>query len=212
MKHLIIIGARGWGRECYWTAQHTAEYGKLYNIKGFLDNDSHALEGLKGTYPPILGSVEKYQIEPDDVFFCALGDPKWRKHYAELIESKGGEFISLISPSAIINKNVTIQPGCCIGACTIVSDNVCIEKHALIHGFCTIGHDCHLDEYASIFSYVFLGGCSNIGKMAIMHPKSMLIAHKSIGNEVIVGAGSVVMRNIKDGLHVHGNPAVKIDY
>ena len=89
---------------------------------------------------------------------------------------------------------------------------MCIEKHALIHGFCTIGHDCHIDEYASIFSYVFLGGCSNIGKMAIMHPKSMLIAHKSIGNEVIVGAGSVVMRNIKDGLHVHGNPAVKIDY
>ena len=40
----------------------------------------------------------------------------------------------------------------------------------------------------------------------------MLIAHKSIGNEVIVGAASVVMRNIKDGLHVHGNPAVKIDY
>ena len=39
-----------------------------------------------------------------------------------------------------------------------------------------------------------------------------IIAHKSIGNEVIVGAGSVVMRNIKDGLHVHGNPAVKIDY
>ena len=212
MKHLIIIGARGWGRECYWTAQNTSGYGKTYDIKGFLDSDSHALDGLNGTYPPILGSVEEYSIKPDDVFFCAMGDPKWRKHYAELIETKGGNFISLISPLAIINENVTIQPGCCIGACTIVSDNVCIEKHALIHGFCTIGHDCHIDEYASIFSYVFLGGCSNIGKMAIMHPKSMLIAHKSIGNEVIVGAGSVVMRNIKNGLHVHGNPAVKIDY
>lgn len=212
MKHLIIIGARGWGRECYWTAQYTTDYGKKYDIKGFLDSDDHALDGLKGTYPPILGSVEDYNIESDDVFFCALGDPKWRRHYAEIIENKGGEFISLISPLAIISPNATILPGCSIGAHIIISDNVTIGKHVMIHSFCSLGHDCTIEDYASLESYVFLGGYAHVGKMSVMHPKSMIVAHKGIGDNVIVGAAGVVMRNIKDGLHVHGNPAVKIDY
>ncbi len=212
MKHLIIIGARGWGRECLWTAQNAKGYKTHYDIKGFLDSNHHALDGLKGTFPPILGAVEDYLPQPDDVFFCAMGDPKWRKHYAEIIENKGGVFMSLISPLAILNENTTIEPGCSIGANAIISDNVTIKKHTLIHGFCTIGHDCYLDEYSSLFSYVFLGGNSYIGKMSVMQPKSMIIPNKNIGDNVIVGAGSVVMRNIKDGLHVHGNPAVRIDY
>lgn len=211
MKHLIIIGARGWGRECYWAAQHTAEYNIQYDIRGFLDSNNHALDNLIGDYPPILGNVEDYVIQEDDVFFCAMGDPKWRKHYAEIIEKKGGNFISIISILAIINENTIIRPGCIIGANTIVSDNVIIDKHAMIHGFCTIGHDSHISEYASIESYVFLGGHSDVGALSVMHPKSMLVANKSVGNEVIVGAASVVMRNIKDGLHIHGNPAVKIE-
>ena len=212
MKHLIIIGARGWGRECYWAAQHTLGYKKEYDIKGFLDSDSHALENLIGDYPPILDSVEDYKIEHDDVFFCAMGDPQWRKHYADIIEHKGGEFISIISELAIVNENTIISPGCIIGACSIVSDNVTLEKHTMIHGYCNIGHDCHIGAFASIESYVFLGGHCNVGEMSVMHPKSMLIANKSIGNKVVVGAASVVMRNIKDEWHVHGNPAIRMEY
>ena len=213
MKHLLIIGARGFGRECLWMALHTREYNnKIYDIKGFLDSNSHALDNLKGDFPPILGSVEEYKIQPDDVFFCAMGDPQWRKHYADMIEARGGKFISLISPLAIISPNATILPGCSIGSNIIISDNVTIGRHVMIHSFCSLGHDCHVDDYASLESYVFVAGYASVGKMSVMHPKSMLIAHKSIGDNVIVGAASVVMRNIKDGLHVHGNPAVKFEY
>ena len=55
-------------------------------------------------------------------------------------------------------------------------------------------------------------GDKNVGEMSVMHPKSMLIANKSIGNKVVVGAASVVMRNIKDEWHVHGNPAIRMEY
>ena len=212
MKHLIIIGARGWGRECLWMAQNTKENNRIYDIKGFLDSDSHALDGLAGDFPPIIGSVENYKIEPDDVFLVAMGDPKWRKYYADIIEERGGKFISIISSLAIISPNAKIAHGCTIGANVIISDNVQIGKHVMIHGFSTLGHDCVVDDFASLGSYVFLGGNSHVGKMSVMHPKSMIIARKSIGDNVIVGAASVVMRNIKDGLHVLGNPAVKIEY
>ena len=212
MKHLLIIGARGWGREVYWLAQNTFAYqGGAYDIKGFLDDKSDALDGLVGEFPPIIGPVETYRIQEDDVFFCALGNPVYRKKYAEIIEAKGGKFISLIDPFAIINPNAIIAPGSSVGAFAIVSDNVHIGKHTMIHSFCTLGHDARVCDYASLEAYVFLGGHSVVGEMSVMHTKSSIIPGKKIGSGVEVGMNSAVMRNIADGLHVLGTPAKKIE-
>lgn len=213
MKHLLIIGARGWGREVYFSAQRTNEYQQgEYDIKGFLDSKTDALDGLRGDFPPIVGSVETYEIQPDDVFFCAMGEPKWRKHYADIIEQKGGKFITIIEPTAIVYPNAQIGEGSYIGIWTSVSDNVTIGRHVMIHGLCTLGHDVQVGDYSSLFTSVFLGGYAKVGAMSQMSPKSMIIPHKSVGDNVAVGAASVVMRNIKDGLHVHGNPAQKFEF
>lgn len=68
MKHLLIIGARGAGREVYSAAINTNEYSNAeYDIKGFLDNKTDALKGYNN-YLPILGRVEDYDIQEDDVF------------------------------------------------------------------------------------------------------------------------------------------------
>ncbi len=212
MKHLLIIGARGWGREIYWTAQNTYAYQRgAYDIKGFLDDKSEALDGLVGNFPPIIGPVETYQIQQDDVFFCAMGNPVYRRKYAEIIEAKGGNFISLIDPFAIISPNAIIAPGTSIGAFAIISDNVKIGKHAMIHSFCTLGHDSQVCDYASLEAYVFLGGHSVVGEMSVMHTKSSVIPYKKVGRNVEVGINSAVMRNINDGMHVLGTPAKKIE-
>jgi len=212
MKHLLIIGARGWGREVYWLAQNTLAYqGGTYDIKGFLDDKSDALDGLVGNFPPIIGPVETYQIQQDDVFFCAMGNPLYRRKYAEIIEAKGGIFISLIDPFAIISPNAIIAPGTSIGAFAIISDNVKIGKHAMIHSYCVLGHDAEVCDYSSLEAFVFMGGHSVVGEMSVMHTKSSVIPYKKIGRNVEVGINSAVMRNIKDGQHVLGTPAVKVE-
>lgn len=94
MKHLVIIGARGFGREVYHSAIDSIGYGTEFDIKGYLDDKSDALSQYEG-YPAIIGSVETYQPQADDVFICALGDVKWKKHYAQIIEEKG-ERLSLL--------------------------------------------------------------------------------------------------------------------
>lgn len=213
MKHLLIVGARGWGREVYAAAIKTQAYvDGEYDVKGFLDSKSDAFEGLKGNYPPILCSPEDYIVQEDDVFFIAMGEPKCRKHYAELIESKCGKFMSIIGKRASINPTATIGDGSFISGGSFISDNVIIGKHAIIHVFCDLGHDVKVGDYSSIEAYSFLGGFSEVGKESVMHVRSTLIRYKKVGNNVEVGASSVVMRNIKDGLHVFGNPAKKIEY
>ena len=212
MKHLIIIGARGFGREVYYMALTTKAYlSGEYDIKGFLDDNPDAFKGLNGNYPPILGPVETYNPLPDDVFICALGDGKWRKHYAEIIESRKGEFISIIAPTSRVNRTAMIGKGSIIGPNNIISDNVTIGRHVMIQCFDDLGHDVSVGDYASIEAYVFLGGYVSLGELSTMHTKSSIIPHKSIGKECVVGFGSVVMRNFKDGIHVFGNPAKKIN-
>lgn len=211
MKHLVIIGARGWGREIYCAARSTVAYNEReFDIKGFLDDNADALDGLKGDFPPILGSVESYDIQDNDVFFCAMGDPQWRKKYVEIIEEKGGSFISIINPTARINPTSTIGEGSYVGPYSLVSDNVVIGKQSVLQCFNDAGHDVIIGDYVSIESYVFMGGGAQIGDFSIMHTKSSIIPHKRIGHHCVVGINSVVMRNVKDGLHVFGCPAVKI--
>ena len=212
MKQLIIVGARGWGREVYAAAVNLDSYKKDFEIKGFLDSKLDAFEGLKGEYPPIINSPENYEIQPNDIFFIAMGEPKWRKHYAELIERKGGRFMTIIAKGAFINKTVTIGEGSFISGWTCISDNVILGRHVVIHVFSELGNDVSVGDYSTIEAYSFLGGYAKMGSESTMHVRSTLIRKKNIGNNVDVGSSSVVIRNVPDNTHVFGNPAKKIDF
>lgn len=212
MKHLVIIGARGYGREVFFLAQRTDEFlrGEM-DVKGYLDDKFDALDGIRGDFPPILSPVESYEIQEDDVFICALGDNFYRKKYADMVISKGGTFINLICPTAVINPTATIGYGCIINNGSIISDNVSIGNFAVIQSYDVFGHDVIIGDYATVESFCFFGGYSKMGDMSTMHTRSSIIPHKSIGNKVVVGTGSVVMTKVKDGQTVFGNPAKKVD-
>lgn len=211
MKNLIIIGARGYAREVYCLALKTKEYQNGdYDVKGFLDDKQDALDDVAGKYPPILGTVEDYQIQPDDIFICALGDSNYRKKYSEIILNKGGEFISLINPSAEINPTAKIGKGCIINSHSVIGSNTVIGDFVTIQSFDVIGHDVVVGNYVSIECYVFLGGFTSIGDFSTLHTRSTIIPQKSIGKNVIVGVGSVVMRKFKDNITIFGYPAKQL--
>ena len=213
MKQLLIIGARGWGREVYDAISRTKEVqsGKMI-IKGFLDSKTDAFEGLRGNYPPIICAPEDYEVQSDDVFFVAMGDPNWRKHYAELIENKGGRFYTYISPDAHVVETAEIGEGSFVSGWSSVSDNVTIGRHVVIHALVIIGHDAVVQDYGTLLTDVFLGGDVEVGECSEMNPKSMIIPHKKIGKNVKVGAASVIMRNVGDDVSVFGNPAKKMEF
>ena len=186
-------------------------YGKEFIIKGFLDDKVEALDVFSG-YPPILSSVEEYEIEEDDIFTCALGDPIYRKKYVNIVKQKGGAFMTLIDSKSIIHPDAQIGEGVMISAFCSISANVTIGDFSTVQPFCNFGHDAIVGSFCAIESYSFMGGFSSIGNNVTLHTRSTILPHIKVGDNSIVGAGSVVLRNVKSNTTVFGVPAKKIDF
>lgn len=210
MKQLIIIGARAYGREVYNSAKESIGYNEEFIIKGYLDDKTDALKDFVG-YPPIIGPVESYKVQQDDVFICALGSVIYKEKYVNLIKEKGGKFINLIHKTVGIPKNLQIGEGCIICRDTILSCDIKIGNFNTIQSLVILGHDVEIGNFCQINSFSFMGGFVKIGSYVTVNPNSTIIPHIKVQNNVTIGAGSVVIKNVKQGTCVFGNPAKKIE-
>ena len=210
MTNLMIIGARGFGREIFHLALKCCGFQSDYLIGGFLDDKSDALMEFSG-YPQIVSSVEAYEVKKDDLFICALGDPKQKKLYVEQILNKGGRFAYLDHPAATIAVPANSLPqGTIIQACAFISCDVAIGEFVSIQPFCTIGHDASIGSYAQLNAYAFMGGYAEIGEGVTLHTGAKVLPHKKVGPWSTVGAGSLVIQNVKSEKTVFGMPAMPI--
>ena len=208
MKNIVIIGAGSFGREVYNLALECKEYGSEYTIKGFIDNlyDTMEYDG----YPSILSRIDEYDPEENDVFVCALGDVKWKKHYVQLILDKGGNFITLIHPNTYISRNVTIGNGCIICQQGFISCEVSIGDYTTIQPHVVVGHDCKIGNMCQINSNTSLGGGVKIEDNVTVHMGVVLLPQSKVHVNSVVGAGSVVLRKVPANTTVFGNPAYPI--
>lgn len=202
MKHLVIIGASAMGRE-------TCSYARAcgMDVKGFLDSRSHLLDGYEG-YPPILGSVEDYEPAVDDVFICALGEPEQRKAYVAKVSAKGGKFVSIVHPSAVIGENVKIGVGCIIRPMAVIGGDARIGDHVIVGALSLVAHDCVIGDYSEISPGCHIAGWCSVGEEVFLGVHSALVPHLVLGKGVFVAAGAVVTKSVDSG-RVMGVPAVK---
>ena len=206
MKHLIIIGAGGMGRQVLSFAKSCNGYEKEYDIKGFLDDNLDAMKDFPG-YPPVLGTVDGYQLEADDVFFNSIGDVNSKKRCVQKILDKGGDFLTLIHPTALVSPDAKIGKGCMIGSYVGIGVETTIGDFCLIQSKAIIGHDVHVDDYARIDCNVVLIAGVNVGKDVCVHTSAVVNHNVSLGDGSTVGAMSFVIKKVKPGQTVFGNPA-----
>lgn len=211
MKNLIIIGARGMGREVYDLAIQCAGYKIEYVVKGFLDDKQDALVDFDN-YPEIISSVEEYEIQKDDVFVCALGSIKWKKHYVELILAKGGKFINLIHPSTNVNTNASIGTGILVFMYSNISNDCVIEDFVIIQGYVGLGHDTKIRKWSHVSSFSFTGGFVVLEEEVLLNTRATILPHITVRKGATVGASSLVIKNVKEHTTVFGVPAKKLEF
>ncbi|MCC6200873.1 MAG: acetyltransferase [Moraxellaceae bacterium] len=209
MKNIVILGAGGFGREVHAWLQHYAQAGNEVSIKGFLDDNAAALDGIVGL-PPIIGGMRDYSLVPGDILLSALGGPRLKLELYEYWKAKGAFFMTLIHPTAVIGQRVEIGEGSVLCPGVIVTADVAIGNMVTLNAASSVGHDavigdgCTLSGHADVTGYAQLGSGCFLGSHAVVTP------NMRVGANAIVGAGSVVVRNVPDGATVFGVPAKQI--
>jgi len=209
MRHLIIVGAGGYGREMYGAALGAVGYGTEFDVRGFLDGRPDALDGFAG-YPPVLGAPETYAPQPDDVFITALGNIASRRRCVRLVEARGGKFISIIHRSAFLGPNVEVGAGSFIAHNVVLTADVCVGRHAAVFHNTSIGHDSVLGDFTHVYAQCSVGGSVRIEEGACVYPGSVVVPRRTVGANAVVGAGSTAVLNVRPGVTVFGCPAKPI--
>lgn len=206
--NLVIIGASGLAREVYDLAMTCYGDNPNFTIKGFLSDGPSNIEEMG--YPKVLNTVEGYSIEKDDVFFCAIGKVKDRKKTSEIILMKGGSFINLIHPTAIISPSAKIGTGVAIKAYSSLASDVSIGNFVYLQSSVILGHDVRIGNYCHVNSFAFFAGYVNVEDLCVINAGAKLIQNIKVGTGATVGIGSIVLTRVKAETTVFGIPAKKI--
>ena len=198
------------GRTLYSSALDSMGYGETFMIKGFIDDNPHALDGFDN-YPPIVDTIRGYQPEPDDVFVSSIGGESRRPCMEELIK-RGGEFLSLIHKSVRINTNAKLGKGNFIGAYAVIGNDAQIGDYNMIQAYTVIGHDAKIGSWNRIDTHVTCVGGIVIEDEVNIHTSAVINHGVTVGTGAHVGALSFVIRKVKPGTTVMGNPAKKIEF
>jgi sugar O-acyltransferase (sialic acid O-acetyltransferase NeuD family) len=203
MKNIVIIGAGGFGREMLaWVRQSAT----LWPVKGFLDDNPGALDGFAKNVP-VLGGVDTYQPDEEDVFVCAMGQVEIKRRCIERIRARGGVFTEIIHNTAIKGENVTLGEGVILCPYAVVGSDARLGDFVTVNLHSTVDHDAVIGRYSQLHCHVDVTGGVVLGEGVLVGSHAVILPGVKVGDRAIIGAGSVVTRDVPAGATVFGSPA-----
>ncbi len=110
--------------------------------------------------------------------------------------------------NVVIEKNVEVGANSCIDKA--VWDSTIVKEGTKIDNLCHISHNVSIGKNCIITAGVVIAGSCTIGESVWFGVSSCIHPQIIIGDNAFIGMGSVVVRNINQGVKVLGNPAAKL--
>ena len=208
-KNIIIVSAGSYSREVYSFVVDCIDAGASWRVKGFLDDRPNILDDFPCPVN-ILDSVENYIIEPNDLFICAIGEPSSKKKYVEYLKSKGASFANLVHPTAVVGKNVSLGEGVVLTPYSILTASLSIGNFVSIGTMTVCSHHNQIGDWCHLSGHCSLAGGVKVGEGVFVGCSATFVPGVNIGQWAYIGAGSVVLKRVREHTKVFGNPAVPI--
>jgi sugar O-acyltransferase (sialic acid O-acetyltransferase NeuD family) len=203
MKHLIILGAGGFGREVLAWARQSVQG---WWVKGFLDDNLQALDGFAKSVQ-VLACVQDYSPEQRDVFVCAMGRVEYKRRCVEQVRGRGGVFGQLFHGTAVRGENVMIGQGVILCPHAVVGSDARIGDFVTVNYHSTVAHDAVIGRWSQLHCHVDVTGGVVIGEGVTVGSHASILPGVKVGDGATIGAGAVVTRDVPAGGTVFAAPA-----
>lgn len=211
MKNIVLFGAGGSGREIAYLIERINRVQKTYNLLGFID-DNEGMWGRELNGIPVLGGTQWLIGHKNSVSCCVtIGLMAPRVAVCRKLENEGIQFETLIDPSASIGPDVKIGRGCIINEHCELPVNIRVGNYVFLNSDTCLGHDDIIGDYTICNPHVVISGACKIGDRVMIGGMSFLVQLAKVGSDAVIAPGSVVYGRVKEGMHVMGNPARRVN-
>ena len=203
MKDLYIVGAGGLGRKLF-VCLRRLNADNRWNIRGFLDDNRNALDGVRCDLP-IVGGISDWVVDEGQVFAMGISNPHTKHVVSDLLLAKGAKFETIVSPDVIMGDYVEIGEGSVVMTPYNVESGAHIGRFVTMLGS-TISLDGWVDNYSTTTGFANLT-YARIGKEVYVGSNSVILHNVTVGDGAYIGVGSIVLRDVPPYTKVFGNPA-----
>jgi sugar O-acyltransferase (sialic acid O-acetyltransferase NeuD family) len=211
MKKIAIYGAGGFGKETHQLIDRINSVNHIWEIIGFLDDRLPAGTNVNGLV--VLGGAATLKNIREDVnIVFAIAAPQVVEKIKNELTNPHIQFPNLIHPSVEFElkyNEIGIGNVICFGC--HFTRNIKIGDFNLFNSRVTLGHDVKVGSFNVFQPNVQVSGEVEIGSYNYWGLYASVLQRKKIGNCNTIGAGSILMRNVKDNASYFGNPAIKLN-
>jgi sugar O-acyltransferase (sialic acid O-acetyltransferase NeuD family) len=187
-------------------------------VRGILDNDVARDSPLRGVpiYHGVQGLEELVAELRDDSgdpsnlgCISAIGGARGadRIRMSRLMSTFGFRPRGVVHPSAVVSTLARVAPTSQVLAGAIIGAFAEIGEHVIINSGSNVDHDCRIGEGSHIGPMAALAGEVVLGREVFVGTNATVLPRLRVGDGAVIGAGSVVTRDVGAGCTVVGVPA-----
>lgn len=207
-KKISIVGTGGFSREvlCLLTDLDLYEKVDFFMEPDFIFKD---LDNTKNIMGKKIIPMSEFNPASHSVII-GTGNSSIRQKVVEEQLPEETEYPTIIHPTATVSKWVEFGKGCIICAGSIITSQIKIGDFAQLNLGTTIGHDCNIGNYFTTAPSVNISGICNIGNHVYFGTGAATRQGIDICDNVVIGMGAMVIKNIKEKGIYAGIPAKRI--
>jgi sugar O-acyltransferase (sialic acid O-acetyltransferase NeuD family) len=212
-EKIILIGGGGHCKSCIDVIQAEGRFdiAGIVESSGFqLTDAGHQIVGY-----PVIGTDENLPelIRLYKNALITVGQiqhPMVRMKLFSLVGELGGKLPVIVSPNAYISRTALIGAGTIVMHHAVVNTEANIGVNCILNTGSLIEHEATVGDHCHISTYAILNGQCKVGSRTFIGSRTVLSNNIEIAEDVLVSAGSVVLRSLdKPGIYI-GNPLRKI--
>ena len=201
-KEIILIGAGGHAKVCIDNLHSAGQTVAFCVARDGAPDTCMGIPVLKGDHH----LTELYSKGYRHIF-VAIGNNALRWKLAAAAIDAGYRLVNAINPHAVISTSVRMGTGVAIMAGAIINADTSIGDLCIVNTGAIIDHDCCIDSGAHIAPQCVLAGNVVVGERTFLGVGCKVIPEIHIGSDCTIGAGSLLICNVRSGSKWYGVPA-----